>query len=105
VANAGTREKAKHTPTMLEFLVMAAVRKSSGEFVDMLTVAQALRHRAQIDLPPTNLYGIMHRLEKAGLVFETRESRQRGESRHFYTITDAGHAYLTQWTGRLLAML
>lgn len=98
------RAKMKYMPTMHEFAVLSAIRKSGGEFVDVATIMTCLRHRAQIEFPATGCHTILRRFDREGLVFCTEQSGQRGESRMFYTLTDQGHAFLTEWLGKIAAM-
>lgn len=89
---------------MLEYALLCAIRQSGGEFVDVLTILSALRRRAQIDMQAPSAYTILKRMEAEGLVFRVEESRPKGESRHFYTLTDAGFAFITLWAGRIVAL-
>lgn len=98
------RPKMKNMPTMHEFAVLSAIRKSGGEFVDVATIMTVLRQRAQIEFPVTGCHTILRRLDADGLVFVTEQGGNMGESRLFYTITDKGNAFLTTWLGRIAAM-
>lgn len=101
-----TRKYNRSVPTMHEFIVLCAIRKAGGEFVDVPTLMTALRQRAQVEFPHTATYTILRRLEKDGLVFMTDQPHaNRGESRHFYSLTDEGFAFLTEWFGKITAML
>ena len=99
------RTNNRSVPTMHEFIVLCAIRKSGGEFVDVLTIMKVLAQRAQVEFPVSATYVLLKRMEKDGLVFMTEEKRPRGESRQFYSLTDAGYAFLTEWFGKITAML
>ena len=99
------RKRVKNAPTLFEFLTLCAIRHSGGELVDALTIETALRRRGQLELPPSTLYQILHRMCEADLVFVIEEKRQRNESRLYYSLTDQGNRFITEWLGRLTAML
>lgn len=95
----------KHGPTLFEFLSLCAIRRSGGEFVDVLTIETALRRRGQLELPRSTMYQLLKRMCDDGLLFVVEERQGRNESRLFYTITDAGNRFVTEWLGRITAML
>ena len=99
------RKYTKHAPTLFEFLTLCAIRRSGGEFVDVLTVETALRRRGQLDLPLATIYAILRRMCDEELLFVTEDRRQRNESRLYYSLTDQGNRFITEWLGRLTAML
>jgi hypothetical protein len=105
MANAGKREYAKAAPTMLEFLSLCAIRQSGGEFVDVATIQNLLRRRAQIEYSDAAYYTMLNRMCKTGLLFETKQDRHRGESSLFFTLTDEGNRFITEWLGKLTSVL
>lgn len=61
---------------MHEFIVLCAIRKSGGEFVDVLTIMKVLAQRAQVQFPVSATYVLLKRMEKDGLVFMIFGKRQ-----------------------------
>jgi DNA-binding MarR family transcriptional regulator len=105
VAIADKRAYTKNAPTLFEFLTLCAIRRSGGELVDVLTIETALRRRGQLELPRSTIYQILRRMCDQELVFVIEESRQKNESRMYFSLTDQGNRFITEWLGRLTAML
>jgi DNA-binding MarR family transcriptional regulator len=99
------RAYTKHAPTLFEFLILCAIRRSGGELVDVLTIETALRRRGQLELPKATIYMILRRMCDQELMFVIEESRHKNESRMYYSLTDQGNRFITEWLGRLTAML
>lgn len=93
-----------NTVEMFEFLVLSGMKRSGGEFVDAPTIVHAIWRYAQMDLPLGSVYVVLRRLENAECVWMTKEDRARGESRHYYTMTDAGYAQQAAMLGRIMAL-
>lgn len=93
-----------NTAELFEFLVLSAMKRSGGELVDAPTIVHAIHRYAQMELPLGTIYVVLKRLEEHDCIWMVKETRAYGESRNYYTMTDAGYAQQATTLGRLMAL-
>jgi DNA-binding PadR family transcriptional regulator len=84
---------------------MVAIKQAGGEFVDVPTIMLRIG-RAGLETEESTIGVLAKRMEQRGYLFRTDQKwRPRGEPFVFYSLTEAGVAWIEHWTTKLKELL
>jgi hypothetical protein len=103
------RLRKKYAPTIYEVLVLAAMRKSGVNDVDVMSACGAIVRFAKIDAQYGTTMTVLRRLQRAGYV-TSRKEKKRGSSRNgesivFFSLTEEGLEKLNMYLDQIVEMI